>query len=267
MKKKFELKKHLTVTNGFILVIILVYLLDRFLPFPPDYTGYNAWLDESSAVFNYIFGSCGGLVTNYFGFGPVLENGTAIYRRFTLMFLHLHILHLIANCIGMYFIGNYAEKRFGWWLTCIIFVLVAFLESFITDPLFAAIAPEAAEETAMQVGAGASGGIFGLIGALVAAIFFDIKSFKSIDRTTVIVSAIYGFLTTYVASFGWTTVCHNVAMALGLAIGTAIVLPFYLLKKGKFAPKPEKSAETDDFAEHAPQETDKKDENEINSNL
>ena len=64
MKKKFELKKHLTVTNGFILVIILVYLLDRFLPFPPGYTGYNAWLDESSAVFNYIFSSCGELVTN-----------------------------------------------------------------------------------------------------------------------------------------------------------------------------------------------------------
>lgn len=83
---------------------------------------------------------------------------------------------------------------------------------------------------------GASGGIFGLIGALLAAIFFDIKSFKKIGLPTIIVSAAYGFLTTYVVSFGWTTVCHNVAFVLGLAVGTLIILPFFLLKKGKFAP-------------------------------
>ena len=75
-----------------------------------------------------------------------------------------------------------------------------------------------------------------MIGATLATVFFDLKSFKKISLPTIIVVGIYGFLTTYVVSFGWTTVCHNVAFFLGLALGTLIILPFFLLKKGKFAP-------------------------------
>ncbi len=236
MKKKFEIKSLFTATNILIVILIVFYFLDRFLPFPEGYSGYNAWADDLPPAFNYIFGTCGGLLTNYMARGEILQNGTAIYRSFTLMFLHGHILHLIANVVGLYFIGNYAEKRFGWWLTYIIYFTVGFLESFITDPLFLAIAPSQSAIVTEQASMGASGGIFGLIGALLAAIFFDIKSFKKIGLPTIIVSAAYGFLTTYVVSFGWTTVCHNVAFVLGLAVGTLIILPFFLLKKSKFAP-------------------------------
>ncbi len=235
--KKFDFKKHVTVTNILIVILILIYILDRFLPFPSGYDGYNAWDDESSPVFNYILGSCGGLLTNYMAVGSTLvPNGLALYRRLTNMFLHGHILHLIANLVGLYFIGNYAEKRFGW-LTYVLFTIVSFVEGFITDPLYAAITSTPEEELLAIPTMGASGGIFGLIGVTLAAIFFDIKSFKKIDNTTIIVSAVYGFLTTYVVSFGWTTVCHNVAMILGLIIGVIIILPFFLLKKGKFAPQ------------------------------
>lgn len=149
------------------------------------------------------------------------------------MFLHGHILHLIANLVGLYFIGNYAEKRFGWWLTYLLFFVVGFVQGFITDPLYIAIAPDKAGEMATVMSEGASGGIFGLIGTSLAAIFFNIKSFKSIGLPTIIVAAIYGVLTTYVVSFGWTTVCHNVSLLLGLALGTAVILPFYIIKKKK----------------------------------
>jgi len=87
------------------------------------------------------------------------------------------------------------------------------------------------------VSVGISGGVFGLIGCSLAAIFFDIKSFKKIDIATLVVSAIYGVVTTYIVSFGWTTLCHNVALILGLLLGTLLILPFFILKKGKFAPK------------------------------
>lgn len=236
MKKKFEIKKLFTATNILIVILLIIYLLDRFLPFPEGYTGYNAWIEDVPPAFNYIFGSCGGLLTNYMARGEILENGTAIYRSITLMFLHGHILHLIANLVGLYFIGNYAEKRFGWWLAYIIYFAVGFIESFITDPLFLAIAPSQSAIVTEQPSMGASGGIFGLIGASLATVFFDLKSFKKIGLPTIIVVGIYGFLTTYVVSFGWTTVCHNVAFILGLALGTLIILPFFLLKKGKFAP-------------------------------
>ncbi len=235
MEKTTLRKKLLTATNVIIVLLIVLYLLDCYLPLPDGYTGYTAWDNESPAVLNYIMGSCGGLLTNYLGMGGVLENGNTVYRHFTQMFLHGGLLHLAANCVGLYFIGNYTEKRFGWWLTVIFLILTAFTESFITDPLYRVIVPNAASDDSVSVGI--SGGIFGLVGCSLAAIFFDIKSFKKIGLPTIIVSTVYGILTTYVVSFGWTTLCHNVALVLGLFLGIALILPFRLLKKGKFAPQ------------------------------
>ena len=232
MKKKFDAKKLLTATNVLIVVLIVFYFLDRFLPFPEGYTGYNAWNDELPPALNYIFGFCGGLLTNFMARGSTLiPYGLGPYRYFTDMFLHGHILHLIANVAGLFLIGNYTEKRFGWWLTYLLFFTVGFIEGFITDPLYIAMVPDKKEETLATVAMGASGGIFGLIGVSLAAIFFDIKSIAKIGKPTLIVSAIYGVLTTYVVSFGWTTVCHNVSMTLGLVFGTAVILPFYLYRK------------------------------------
>lgn len=245
MNKRLDLRKIITATNALILILIILYILDCYIPLPEGYTGYTNWDSDSPSVINYIFGSCGGLLSNYLAMGSILDpNGTQIYRHLTQMFLHGGLLHLIANITGLYFIGNYAEKRFGWWLTSILFVLVAFLESFITDPLYLAMFPNKAEEIASEISVGASAGIYGLIGASLIAIFFDIKSFKKIGKPTIIVSAIYGVLTTYVVGWGWSTVCHTVALILGLIFGTAIILPFFLLKKGKFATEGRISAQT-----------------------
>ncbi len=247
MEKATRRKNLLTATNGLIVLLVLFYLLDCYLPLPAGYTGYTAWDNESSAALNYIMGSCGGLLTNYLGMGGLLENGNAVYRHFTQMFLHGGLLHLVANCVGLYFIGHYAEKRFGWLMMTIFLVLTAFIESFITDPLYLAMFPNAASDNSVSVGI--SGGIFGLVGCSLTAIFFDIKSFKKIDLPTIIVSAIYGVLTTYVVSFGWTTLCHNVALVLGLFFGTALILPFRILKKGKFAPAHTAQENPDDESE------------------
>lgn len=233
--KKANYKKYLTATNILILILTVFYLLDHYLPLPQNYSGFY-WANEDKGAIGYIFGYCGGLLTNLLGTGKVLDpNGTEVYRYATHMLLHRHLLALITNLVGLYFIGNYAEKRFGWWLTYIIFIVVGVAEVFITDPLYIAMAPSKAEEVATTVAVGASGGIFALIGASLAALFFDIKSFKKIGKPTIIVSAIYGVLTTYVVSFGWTTVCHNVSLILGLILGVMLILPFFLLKKAKFA--------------------------------
>lgn len=231
-----KLKKLVTATNILIVAFVILYLFDCYLPLPDGYTGYTAWDADSPAAVNYLFGSCGGLLTNYLGMGKALDpSGTEIYRHFTQMFLHGGLLHLVANAVGLYFVGNYTEKRFGHWLTPVLFAVIAFLESFITDPLYVAMLPDKAAEVEQAVSVGASGGVFGLIGVSLCALFFDIKSFKNIGLPTIIVSALYGVIPTYIIDFGWTTVCHNVAFVLGLAIGAAIILPFYILKKGKFA--------------------------------
>ena len=227
--KKFKL----TATKVIIALLVILYLLDCYLPLPEGYTGYTAWDNESPAAINYIFGSCGGLLTNYLGMGGVLENGNAVYRHFTQMFLHGGLLHLIANCVGLYFIGHYTEKRYGSAMMIIFLILTGFIESFITDPLYQAIVQNAPTDNSVSVGI--SGGVFGLVGCSLASIFFDIKSFKKISLPTIIVSAIYGVLTTYIVSFGWTTLCHNVALIIGLLLGTILIIMSRLLKKDKFS--------------------------------
>ncbi len=231
--KNTIIKKIFTATNIIILLLILIYIFDRYLPLPKDYTGFNAWLEDAPATENYIFGNCGGLITNYLGYGKGLTNGTAIYRRFTQIFLHGGLLHLIANCVGLFFIGKLTEKRFGWWLTIILFILIGFLETFITDPIYLMISPKGHEELENAISIGASGGIFGLIGVCLASVFFNIKSFKKIDLATIIVLSVYGVLTTYIVSFGWTTVCHNVSFILGIIIGSLLITPFFIIKKRK----------------------------------
>ena len=235
LKKKKTWKDYLTATNIMIVILSIFYLLDKYLPLPKDYTGFNCWNNELSPAMNYIFGWCGGFLMNSMSVSSNIVGGMDVYRQFTSMFLHADILHLIANLIGLYFIGNYTEKKYGWWLTYIVFLIVSFMQFLITDPIFAAIAPEKFKEVYSMPSCGASGGIFALIGIALAALFFDIRGFKEIDKPTLIISAIYGVLTTYVVSFGWTTVCHNVSLILGLIIGVLIILPFFLLKKGKFA--------------------------------
>ena len=247
MTIKFDFKQLITAPNIMIAVLVALYLLDCYIPLPDGYTGYNAWIDDAPPVANYIFGNCGGLLKNYLAIVPDIPGGKAVYRRLTLMFMHRGLLHLIANCVGLFFIGNYAIKRFGNRLSIVLFFLIGFIEGFITDPLYAAmVSPEKAESMLNQMSCGASGGVFGITGISVAAILFDVKSIKEIGKPTLIVSAIYGIVTTYVVSFGWTTVCHNVALVLGIAFGTAIILPFFLLKKGKFAPPAVEAATSKD---------------------
>jgi len=132
MDKTKSKTKVLTATNVVILILIVFYLLDCYLPLPSGYTGYIAWDSESSAAMNYILGSCGGLLTNYLGMGGILENGNAVYRHFTQMFLHGGLMHLFANCLGLYFIGNHTEKKYGWILMLCFLFLTGFIESFIT---------------------------------------------------------------------------------------------------------------------------------------
>lgn len=248
MKNKFQLKNLLTATNIFIVIFVIFYLLDCYLPLPEDWSGHINYVGENNSpeIVDYILGNCGGILTHYLGMGAV---GNGVYRHFTQIFLHGGLFHLIANAVGMYFVGNYTEKRFGWWLTPVLFVVIAFIESYITDPLYLAMVPDYAEEMTTAVSVGASGGVFGLIGVSLAALIFDIKEFKKIGKPTIIVSAIYGVLPTYIFDFGWTTVCHNVAFILGLVIGTLIVLPFFILKKGKFAPKTDTQENYNETAE------------------
>eukprot|EP00551_Chaetoceros_affinis_P006498 CAMPEP_0203663092 /NCGR_PEP_ID=MMETSP0090-20130426/818_1 /ASSEMBLY_ACC=CAM_ASM_001088 /TAXON_ID=426623 /ORGANISM="Chaetoceros affinis, Strain CCMP159" /LENGTH=707 /DNA_ID=CAMNT_0050525959 /DNA_START=46 /DNA_END=2169 /DNA_ORIENTATION=- len=81
------------------------------------------------------------------------------YRIFTAMFLHAGVIHWMMNMLAIYFLGPAIEQSHGFFATVLIFTLAG-----IGGNLLSAIF------LAKSISVGASGGIFGLIGACLADI-------------------------------------------------------------------------------------------------
>jgi len=92
-------------------------------------------------------------------FGP-LSLGSQPWRMLTSNYLHIGLLHILFNMWCLWDLGNLAERIFDRWtyvLTYTVCGLAGSLGSLWWHPL--------------DVGAGASGAIFGLAGALIAALY------------------------------------------------------------------------------------------------
>lgn len=93
----------------------------------------------------------------YFGgnYGP-LTLGTQPWRLLTSIFVHIGFVHLLANMWALYVLGRLAESLYGRW-------------SYLTTYLLAGLAGSVASLlwNPMNVSAGASGAIFGVVGALI----------------------------------------------------------------------------------------------------
>ncbi len=116
------------------------------------------WLIAVSVILYVIpilFGQYNDLINNYSVWGPAIREGQ-YYRLLTGIFLHGGILHLLFNCYALYVIGSQVENFLGRIKFAIIYLVAGIsgaLFSVIFGGNFASI--------------GASGAIFGLMGALV----------------------------------------------------------------------------------------------------
>ena len=109
-------------------------------------------------AFMYLFGngSTDTITLLYFGANlDLLVKDGQVYRLFTCMFLHIGIWHLLCNMYSLYIIGTEIENLFGK-----IKYLIIFIGSGICGSLLSIAF------THNTVSAGASGAIFGLLGAL-----------------------------------------------------------------------------------------------------
>ena len=131
--KKFEkifATKKIYVTYIIIAICFLVFLLENILNnniFTLEFLGANAR-------------------------GYLLDG--QIYRLITYAFLHAGIIHLVCNMYSLYIIGKEIETKFGKWRYIVIYLLSAIGGGLLS----------AAFNTGTSVGA--SGAIFGLLGAL-----------------------------------------------------------------------------------------------------
>lgn len=90
------------------------------------------------------------------------------WRLVTCVFVHVGSVHLLVNVIGLWFLGRFSEELFGPWRTLAIFAL-------------AAAAGTAASFLATPAGisAGASGAVFGLLGAVFVELTWQRKRHRT----------------------------------------------------------------------------------------
>jgi rhomboid protease GluP len=116
-------------------------------------------------------GSQNVLVLLKFGakYGPAVAAGE-YWRLLTAVFIHIGLFHLIANTIGLLIFGGMVERAYG---------MGAFLAIYLLAGVFGNLASYAAGPT---VSAGASGAVFGIVGAFGAYLLVNRRVLGDLAR-------------------------------------------------------------------------------------
>ena len=153
---------------------------------------------------------------------PLIAAGQ-YWRLFTSMFLHIGILHLLFNAYALFAIGTDLERLFGPW---------RFLTIYLLAGLFGSLASYA---FSLNLAAGASGAIFGVIGALAAFFALHRERLGSWGRARlgniaflIVLNLIWGFTQRGIDNFA-----HLGGLLSGAALGWAMA-PRYELDPVRF---------------------------------
>ena len=146
-------------------------------------------------------------------FGPLVANGE-YWRLFTSVFLHVGIMHLVFNGLGLLIFGQMAERIFGRVRFVIIYVLAGLfggVASYLLNPI--------------SIGAGASGAIFGVLGALASFFVARRHEMGELGRQYLtMIAVLAGFNLFYgLATPGVDNWAHIGGFVGGFAVGTAFV--------------------------------------------
>ncbi|AHF06925.1 protease [Desulfitobacterium metallireducens DSM 15288] len=129
-----------------------------------------------------------------------------VWRLFTSMFIHIGFLHLAFNIYALWILGSFSEERFGRWRFLFIYLLSGLAGS-VTSFLFTD-----------ALSAGASGAIFGILGALVPYSWKNPRLWKSgFGKNLVVIIAInlgIGLIQPQIDIYA-----HLGGLLIGLAIG------------------------------------------------
>lgn len=197
--KKFEKifsKKKLIVTYLIILICILMYVLVVFMG-----ASNKAYLLLGANL-------------------KALVKSGQIYRLITYAFLHGGLVHLIANMYSLYIIGSQIENNYG----KLKFIFI-YLVSALTGGLLSAIFNN-------NISIGASGAIFGLLGALVYFGFhfrlYLSDALKTRIVPVILINLLIGFMVTDIDN-----ACHIGGLIGGYLAAMAVGIPEVENRKDK----------------------------------
>lgn len=168
------------------------------------------------AVFLAVGAQAGSL--SAFGRSPVFNGGLLVpmvvasgqwWRVVTSGFLHLSVTHIALNMLALYFIGLGLERVLGAWRYLALYLL-SLLGGSAAIMLFSPVE---------SASAGASGAIFGLMGALLVTL----KRLKLDMRQAGLVIAINVFATFAIPGISWQA--HLGGLVVGALVGAGLVYP------------------------------------------
>lgn len=199
VKKKFTFMT-MAVTFSIMILNILIY-------------GLTAVASKSLDINIYVLIEYGAKVNE------LIDQGE-FYRLFTSAFLHADFMHILFNMYALFALGRIVEEIMGKWKMIIIYTFSAItggLMSYLYTP---------------NVAVGASGAIFGLLGAiLVIALFGRQKSMRSMFARIMIVLAINlfsGFSSSNIDNFG-----HIGGLMGGIVITLVLIFMDRILKQSE----------------------------------
>jgi len=143
----------------------------------------------------------------------VLVAAGQYWRLVTAMFLHIGLAHLVFNMYALFILGRDIEGFYGSWR----FAAIYFISGIAGNVAYYAAGPNA-------VSAGASGAVFGLIGAEIAFLISNRALFGSLSRQRllnlaflVVINLAFGFM-----GRGINNLAHLGGLLSGLALGFAL---------------------------------------------
>ena len=143
------------------------------------------------------------------------------YRLFTSMFLHWDINHLVSNMIVLYYLGEVVEKKFGPWRYGIIYLVAG-----ICGNLLSVSYELYAELHILSVGA--SGAVFGIIGALLILVIVHKGHLDQITFGRLLFMAAYSLYSGFASSE-----INNAAHVGGFLSGMVIALVLWIIHRVK----------------------------------
>lgn len=192
---------------------------ELFSPKKPIVTYLLVSLMIIAFILMYVLGN-GSLDTNtLYSFGGLVKEGSFL-RLFTSMFLHIGIIHLVMNTWALILLGKQTESFYGHFKALIIFIFSGIVGNLLSVILMGS----------NTISAGASGAIFGLMGAL---LYFAInqrtymgEALKREILPVIIVNLIFGFMLTEINMYA-----HIGGLIGGILISTALGIKY---KSSKF---------------------------------
>jgi rhomboid protease GluP len=147
------------------------------------------------------------------------------WRLFTAMFLHIGLLHIGFNSYGLFIFGPQVERPFGRFR----FLLIYFLSGLSGSAFSFLFSPHPS--------VGASGAIFGLIGAVAAYLYryrhrLAMGGSRLMNILTIVgYNLIYGFITPSVDNWG-----HIGGLLAGVVLGWSLAPRYHIVRPDLLAP-------------------------------